>query len=81
MSGAAYEVVSGVSADEAEALGLIVVEWVLHGSRSAPVFGRYLDAAPPASAADAVEGPDTVAAAPSGDDPAPKRPRGRPRKD
>lgn len=80
MSGAAYEVVPGVSADEAEALGLIVVEWVLDGARKLPVFGRYLDAAPPSSAAAAVEGPG-VAAAPSGDVPAPKRPPGRPRKD
>ncbi len=79
MSGAAYEVVSGVSAEEAEALGLIVVEWVLHGARSTPVYGYYLDAEPDAvSAADAVDGPDVVAA-PSGDDPAPNR-RGRPPK-
>lgn len=79
MTGAAYEVVPGVSADEAEALGLIVVEWVLSGARKTPIYGRYFDAALPASAAAAVEGPG-VAAAPSGDDPAPKRPRGRPRK-
>jgi len=80
MTGAAYEVVPCASADEAEAKGLIVVEWLLNGAHSTPVWGRYLDAAPvPASAADAVEGPAQVLPPPVAE-PAPKRPRGRPRK-
>ena len=40
---AAYVTFPGVTADEAKAAGLVIVEELVNGSGRVPVFGRYLD--------------------------------------
>ena len=58
---AAYVIVSGVTADEANAAGLVIVEELVNGANRVPVFGRYRnDAAPDVALAPVLKGKRSV---------------------
>jgi hypothetical protein len=63
---AAYVTVPGVTADEAEAQGLVVVEYVIAGANSVPVYGYYVDPAAPGVAPAKRKGAATSDAATGG---------------
>lgn len=65
-SDAAYEVVPGVTAEQAAEQGLAVVEYAVSGSSFAPVYGRYLNTETGASLEQRVYQPGDMVTVPAG---------------
>lgn len=64
-SDAAYEVVPGITAEEAEKQGLAVVEYAISGNSQVPVYGRYLNTETGAALETRVFQPDDMKTVPA----------------